>query len=233
MNVNKTRKIVRTPVLILICSLSLVIFSPTIIAAGIGSLCDGTKGLTTGQWASYATDSGFMGMTTKVKGRYAIVATEDNHYWLEIESAMPVGDSGMIIKILIPGWPYTNETVKRSLMQMPRMEGMDAMPPIEMPPSSVQGENVSDPLQMACEEFEKGVVETSRESVTVEAGTFSATRIPVRQLGKDVWVSTDVPFGIVKMVDEDGYGVVLTAYGNDAVPAITEMPQVLPGSGEQ
>ncbi len=107
------------------------------------------------------------------------------------------------------------------------------MPPIEMPPSSVQSGNVSDPLRMACEEFEKGIVETSQESVTVEAGTFSAMRIPVRQLGKDVWVSTAVPFGIVKMVDEDGYGVVLTAYGNDAVSAITETPQVLPGTGEQ
>jgi len=48
-----------------------------------------------------------------------------------------------------------------------------------------------------------------------------------------VWVSTDVPFGIVKMVDEDGYGVVLTAYGNDAVPAITEVPQMFPGMAEQ
>jgi len=220
MNVNKTRKIVRTPVLILICSLTLVIFSPTIIAAGIGSLCDGTEGLTTGQWASYSTDAGFMGMKTKVKGRYAIVATEDNHYWMEIESAMPVGDSGMIIKILIPGWPYTNETVKRSLMQMPRMEGMDAMPPMEMSPGSSQMDSLSGPIRMACEEIETGVL----ESVTVEAGTFNATRISLKQLGKDIWLSTTVPFGIVQLVDEQGDGVELIAYGSDAEPAITEMP---------
>lgn len=222
---------VKTSVLIFLYFQVAVSSSSTAIAAGVDSLCGGSVGLSSGQWAEYATDAPLI--KQKVKGRYAVVGTEAGHYWFEVETATPMGSGGMIVKILIPGWPYTTQEVKRALMQLPRIEGMDAIPPIEMPPSSVQGGNLSDPLRMACEELENEAVESVRESVTVAAGTFSAMRIPVRQLGKDVWVSTAVPFGIVKMVDEDGYGVVLTAYGNDAVPAITETPQGLPGTGEQ
>jgi len=228
---NKIRKIVKTSVLIFIFFLVVASISSTAIATGVDSLCEGSVGLSSGQWAEYASDAPLM--KKKVKSRTAMVGTEAGHYWLEVESASPMGSGGMIVKILIPGWPYNTQEVKRALMQLPRIEGMDAMPPMEMPPASVQGGNLSDPLRMACEEFEEGVVESVQESVTVAAGTFSAMRIPVRQLGKDVWVSTDVPFGIVKMVDEDGYGLVLTAYGNDAVPAITESPQVFPGTAEQ
>ncbi len=143
-----------------------------------------------------------------------------------------MGNGVTIIKILIPGWPYTTGEVKRALMQLPWIEGMDAMPPLELPPANVQGGNVSDLLRMACEELEKGVVETVQVSVTVSAGTYSALRIPVRQLGKDVWISSEVPFGIVKMADKDGFGQVLTAFGDNAIPVITETPQVFPGVAE-
>ncbi len=99
------------------------------------------------------------------------------------------------------------------------------MPPMEIPPGSAQKDNLSDPIRLACEELEKGVP----ESVTVPAGTFSATRIPLRRLGKDIWLSTSVPFGIVKLVDADDKGMQLIAFGSDAEPAITEAPQTFPG----
>jgi hypothetical protein len=58
-------------------------------------------------------------------------------------------------------------------------------------------------------------------------------RIPVRQLGKDVWLSSSVPFGIVKMADTDNKGTELMAFGSDAQSAIIESPQRLPGMEQQ
>jgi len=223
-------KMTKVPVLLLKFSLFLATASSPAIAADIGSLCNGSMGLTNGQWAEYAAHA-FL-IEQDVKSRFAIVGAEANHYWFEFEAESPMGDSVTIIKILIPGWPYRPEKVTRVIMQLPRIKGMDAIPPMEMPPRSVHGENLSDPLRMVCEEIGRGDVETFQESVTVAAGTFSATRVPVRQLGKDVWVSTAVPFGIVKMADEEGFGVSLTAFGNDARTAITETPQALPGIPE-
>lgn len=131
---------------------------------------------------------------------------------------MPIGAGATVLKLLIPGWPYQQGEVKRALMQLPQVEGMDAMPAMDISPSH-KG-NLSGPLLMACEEIETGV----EESVTVEAGTFRAIRISLKQLGKDIWLSSSVPFGIVQLVDEQGDGVELIAYGSDAEPAITEMP---------
>ena len=61
------------------------------------------------------------------------------------------------------------------------------------------------------------------------AGTFRALRVPARGLGKDIWISADVPFGVIKMAEPDGKGLELIAYGADAESSITETPQTMPG----
>ena len=115
------------------------------------------------------------------------------------------------------------------MMQLPFGEGMEAMPPMEMPPSSIKNDDPVNPIRMACAELENGV----NESVTVAAGTFSATRIPLRREGKDIWLSSEVPFGIVKFVDADNKGMELIAIGSDAEPGITAEPQQIPGMPTQ
>jgi hypothetical protein len=203
-------------------------FLPTFVgASGVGELCGGSISLTDGQWARFAVDAAFM--KDRLDSRYAIVGTEGSHYWMEYEVVVPTGMGAIIMKILIPGWPYTEGGVKRAMMQLPAVPGMEAMPPVEMPPSSIQKDDLADPIRMACAEAEKGVA----ESVTVTAGTFSATRIAVRSLGKDVWLSSEVPFGIVKMADADGYGMELMAFGSDAEAGITAEPQTIPGMDSQ
>jgi hypothetical protein len=204
--------------LILLLGLGFSCFAIHTTASDIEELCNGSGGLTNGQWARYAVDA--PNMKDRVESRLAIVGSEAGDYWLEFEAAMPMGIGATVMKILIPGWPFQEGEVKRALMQLPRMEGMDAIPPMEMSPGSIQQDNLSGPIRMACEDIESGV----QESVTVEAGTFKAIRIPLRQLGKDIWISTNVPFGIVQLVDELGDGIELIAYGSDAEPAITEQP---------
>jgi len=213
-------------VLLLALSLGLAFHAKLATASDIDGLCSGAVALSNGQWASYAADAAFM--RNKVEYRYAIVGMEAGNYWLEYEAAVPTGQGSIVMKILIPKWPHAKDEVTRAMMQLPIVQGMDAIPPMEMPPSSIQKDDPGDPIRMACAEAENGV----NESVTVPAGTFSARRIPVRQMHKDVWLSSEVPFGIVKTADEEGYGTELTAYGNDAKPAITAAPHKVPGMQE-
>ncbi len=215
------------------CKIALMImlgtgFYPTIAAAsGIGELCSGSISLSDGQWARFAVDAPLI--KNRIDSRYAIVGTEGSDYWLEYEIATPMGNGSTIMKVLIPSWPYAEGAVKRVMMQLPMVEGMEAIPPIEMPPSSMRNNDVAEPIRMACAELENGV----EESLTVTAGTFNTTRIPLRSLGKDIWLSSDVPFGLVKMADTDDKGMELMAFGSDAEPGITSEPQQIPGMDTQ
>jgi hypothetical protein len=196
-------------------------------AAGIGELCSGSISLSEGQWARFALDAPLI--KNRIDSRYAIVGTEGSDYWLEYEIATPMGNGTTIMKVLIPSWPYAEAAVKLVMMQLPTIAGMDGMPPMEMPPSSIQNNDPVNPIRMACAELENGV----NESITVTAGTFSTTRIPLRRLGKDIWLSSDVPFGIVKLADSDDKGMELMAFGSDAEPGITAEPQQIPGMDSQ
>ena len=51
-----------------------------------------------------------------------------------------------------------------------------------------------------------------------------------KQLAKDIWVSPLAPFGVIKMTDADGKGLVLLDHGTGAESSITETPQKVPGS---
>jgi hypothetical protein len=192
-------------------------------ASGLAELCNGSTSLSEGQWASFAVDAPFM--AERLDSRYAIVGKEGSDYWMEFEVAMPMGNGKTIMKILISDWPYGEGTIKRAMMQLPMGQGAEAMPPMEMPPSSIKNEDPANPIRMACAEADKAV----EESVTVGAGTFTATRVPLRRLGKDIWLSSDVPFAIVKMADSGDKGMELIAFGTDAEPEITAEPQKIPG----
>ncbi len=215
---NNTLGTARVRHFILLAGLGFACFAIPAVAVDIEELCSGSVDPTIGQWARFAVDAPLM--KQRVENRYAIVGSEADHYWMEFEAGLPMGMGAMVIKVLIPGWPYQEGTVKRVLMQMPHMEGMDAIPPMEMPPDGFKMDSLSDPIRLACEELETG----AKETVTVEAGEFDAIRISLKQLGKDIWLSPGVPFGIIQLVDDQGDGVELIAYGNDADPAITEMP---------
>ncbi len=220
---NRVRNLKMTSKIALTTVLGCGFFTTYAAASGIGELCSGSSNLSDGQWARFAVDAPFM--RERLDYRYAIVGMDEDHYWMEFEMGIPMGDGSTIMKILIPGWPHEEGTVKRAMMQLPLGEGMEAMPPMEMPPSSVQKDDPANPIRMACAESDKGV----QESVTVAAGTFSTTRIPLRRLGKDIWLSSDGPFGIVKLADADNKGMELTAFGADAEPGITTAPQKIPG----
>ncbi len=66
-----------------------------------------------------------------------------------------------------------------------------------------------------------------QETVTVPAGTFTASRFKDGKIG-DVWFSKDVPFGLVKAQSDKGEELLLVGYGADAKSEITETPVTPP-----
>ncbi|MDX1384630.1 MAG: hypothetical protein R3190_13340, partial [Thermoanaerobaculia bacterium] len=144
------------------------------------------------------------------------------HFWLEFENPLPTGVS-MVFQFLIPSWPYPPGSVRGAVTKIP---GAPAMRVPASAAANVGRDNLSEPVLAACDEEE-----TTSESVTVPAGTFAATRSSPRGFGKDVWLSADVPFGLVKTAEANGMGMRLVEYGTDAESAITETPQKLPGAG--
>lgn len=202
----------------------LFLVTAPVCAAGPGDFCAGQSPPSVGQWAKYRMDVPFL--NEKMESRYAVVATQAvdgrEHFWLEM--LVPMAGGTMIMQFLVPGYPYDGDTVRGMVMKMG--DGMPAMVyPPEMAGSMSSNDSLSKPLQIACDQSESGTV----ESVTVPAGTFRALRVPARGLGKDIWISADVPFGVIKMAEPDGKGLELIAYGADAESSITETPQRVPG----
>jgi hypothetical protein len=214
-------------------SLLLLLCVTPLAAQDLEDVCARAGELAVGQWAAYRVD-GFGGV--RVDTRYAIVGQEpvegqesvegQDQYWLELE--LP---GGMMMQMLIPSYPFPPESVRRVVAKIGDGPAMEY--PEEMAVSmGRQGQNVSEPLLKACNESET----VGWETVTVPAGTFHALRVKVILAGggeRDIWLSKDVPFGIIRNTEPEGKGLVLLDHGTDATSSITETPQKFgaPGPG--
>ena len=156
--------------------------------------------------------------------RMAIVGQETAngtpHYWYELKMSSQRGN--MIMQALVPGWPYDQGQIAGMIMKAgdrPAMRLPSQM--IGMMSRRPGGSSPARDLLKECTSAE--VVGT--ESVTVPAGTFDALHLHATAGQQaDVWVSPDVPFGLVRMKGADGE-MELTGKGTDATSSITETPQ--------
>lgn len=193
-------------------------------AQGLDDVCRALSHVTVGQWAEYrfaASDPGeSMTMTN------ALVDTEDvdgvTHYWHETRMA---GEEGaMIMQILVPGYPFDIDDIRRSVMKVgdePAMEVPDQM--LGMTRQQGAGDDPANDAAQRCEEL----TEVGRESVTVPAGTFEAVHVRHESEGDryDMWVAPEVPFGMVRMLLPDQEEVVLLGHGTDATSSIARDPR--------
>jgi hypothetical protein len=74
----------------------------------------------------------------------------------------------------------------------------------------------------------RGLSVVGQESVKVPAGTFTATHLHNAADSTDVWVSGQVPFGLVKS-QSPRVTMQLSGMGKDAKKSITETPQEMSG----
>jgi hypothetical protein len=204
-------------------ALALLLAPP--LAGGVAAQgpCGGAmKAPAVGKWAEWE-------MPGTGRMRVAVVGTErrdgENHVWIEMNVKGARG--GMVMKFLVPRYPYLMEDVKEVIM---KPEGRPAM---KLPASMVQqmGSQMAggDPSR----EFVRRCAAAKSlgpERITVPAGTFTAHHWQDAETGHDVWVTASVPFGLVQSEGKDGTNrMVLVDHGNGATTAITEEPMAMPG----
>ncbi len=181
-----------------------------------------------GSWAQYQTDRG--GQTSSL--RMAIVGQEKRDgkagVWFETASESPRGK--MIVELLVPSYPFEPETVMEAVMK----RGDE--PAVKMPGSRMgggrpagqgrggRGGNTASAWEQQC----KTMAVVGAETLTVPAGVFKTTHLHSASDSTDVWVTKDVPFGLVKSVTGRST-MTLQGMGKNAKKSITETPKEMPG----
>jgi hypothetical protein len=207
-----------------IVALGFVALAPTgLVAQDLAGICASLADVEVGEWAVYEVDSDAQQSTM----RFALIpegAAGGDGQWFEL--SMNVNGQDMILQLLVPDWPFGPSDVQGIVM---KAAGQPAMRIPDSMLSIIQGQMdfpVSD-ISESC----AGSELLGTESVEVPAGTFDALRLrPADQNPGtgDVWVSEDVPFGLVKFEGPDG-SMMLIDSGNGATSTITETPQDIPG----
>ncbi len=190
--------------------------------------CAALSRITVGQWAEYKlTGQESAGVPSQI--RFAIVGTEavtgKEHYWHEMK--METGMGTMIIQVLVPGYPYDQVQIQGAIMKMGDQPAMRMPAQMLGMMQSQGGDDLARDIAQKCGEAET----VGWESVTVPAGTFRALHLRTTDDGdvSEVWISTDIPFGMVKLSGPQGTEMLLLGQGKDATSSITEKPQGMPG----
>lgn len=206
-----------------------VVTSATSLAAQTAAeLCEMVGRVAVGQWAEYrmTAPEGTMDMRFAIVGKEA--ANGKDHYWHEMKMSSPQGI--MISQVLVPGFPYDQSDIEAMVMKagdQPAMKLPTSMLSMMQQRTRNPGSSMGDALKQ-CKEAQI----VGRETIEVPAGTMATVHFRTTAGGQgEGWVSTDVPFGLVKLIWEGRGEMVLLKYGKDAKSSITETPMDMPGMG--
>ncbi len=211
-------------VLSTIAMLGLLVLAPSNLSAqDMAAICSRLTDVEVGEWATYDVDAGIQQGTM----RFALLpvgAAGGDGQWFEI--TMNVAGEDMVIQLLVSSWPFGSDDIEGVVM---KRAGQPAMRIPGSMLSMMQGQ-LNNPIADLSENC-TGSELLGIESVDVPAGTFETHHLrPVDQeLGPgEVWVSTEVPFGLVKGEGPDG-SLILVDSGSGATSTITETPKDIPG----
>ena len=177
-----------------------------------------------GAWAEY---QGTYNKKTPVTTRYAVVGTEDRngaaYKWIEFKMHDSKKNTDMIYQMLVPGGgPLEMEGVEEVVMKM------GDRPPMKMSGMMLGMMRKQLAQHMAFKDACTEVTMVGEEKVSVPAGSFSAKHFHSAKYETDMWVSSKVPFSMLKSVGKT-HELVLAATGEGAKSEITETPQEMPG----
>lgn len=150
-----------------------------------------------------------------------------------IEMQMTSQRGNMIMQVVTDGYPWGQGGIHEAVMKL------GDQPAMKVPDMMLQRMGAGSGFT---KEMCQGLTKVGEESVTVPAGTYKTThyhfksehQVNGRTMSSegDVWVSPEVPFGLVKMEGkasgmrgEEPLGMNLAATGKDAKSSITEKPQ--------
>lgn len=153
--------------------------------------------------------------------RFAVVGLESmdekDHYWMEVVTVLPATGMTVIVQMLVPGWPFQLSEISGYVIKV------TGEPPQKLPLEMIQNQPGASPA-LGWEEVCKAAKSLGNERVTVAAGTFEAEHFRADgEYASEVWLSPNVPFGIVKFVQAEG-SMELQKFGTGAKSSITEEP---------
>jgi hypothetical protein len=158
--------------------------------------------------------------------RFAIVGTEQRDgremQWFEMAITPEDEDNSTIMKLLVPGYPFEPDGLEEIIMKAGDSPAMNMGGPMMSTILKSIGDNPGLSVAEECKKMQ----DVGEESVTVPAGTVQARHYQNAESGAEVWLSNEVPFGMVRSTDGE-YTSELVAHGEGAQTAITETPQDL------
>lgn len=192
--------------------------------SGQGSSCiDQIQVPAVGKWAEY---NAVFKEKTPYTMRYAVIGEETRGgkalKWLELRTSGNKKDGDFVTQMLVPGSAAKLGEVEEVVMK----HG-------DTPAMKVDGRM----LMMMREQMKKqsfladickDVTMVGGETVTVPAGTFKSQHFRSAKYGSDSWLSSKVPFSMIKMVGTD-HEMTLLRVGDGAESSIAEEPRSMGG----
>lgn len=190
-------------------------------AQSLADVCTAVRHIELGYWAEYRM-TGDDGESSTIRNQ--MVATEhqgDTTFWWH-ETIARSDEGDMVIKSLVPGYPFDPSEVRDLIMQM------GAEDPVRMPEAMLhamqQNDATAGPLGTSLEACTASPV-VGWETVETPAGSIRAIHIRASDDEEvDLWLAPAVPFGLVQ-VRAHGFTLLLLGHGTDAQPAITRPVQ--------
>lgn len=199
---------------------ALVLLPTQLVGQDLEAACVALGNGPVGSWTEQrvTSDSGI------IDYRFALI-TSRGATWYEIAATNSQGTS--ILQLEVPGFPFRPEQIQSVVTKTgatPAVYIPDAM--LRQYKNTAQSGPFSD-LESLCRTAEI----IGSEEVTVAAGSFETTHLRFPSNGSDLWVSAEVPYGIVRG-DIEGLGSLeLMSSGTGATGSITETPFALPEFG--
>jgi hypothetical protein len=194
-----------------LAALGILASAPVGLAAQ--ELCGGKITMpSVGDYAEYRLTQGTSG---NQQVRFAIVGGEDRNgarnVWFE-NKVEAEGKAPVVSQVLVPGFPYEPSAVAGAALQ-----------PVSGPPIRLNAQQLAR-LQRGLPGLLKSIVDGCRsgtlvgtETLKVAGRSIGAEHYRNALRGSDIWVSSEVPFGIVKLLDGTGHSSMeLTATGTGA-----------------
>lgn len=168
-----------------------------------------------GGWVEYKTAEGNMKMAYLGKD----AAGE------RIQMGISGGRQSMVMQVVAKKFPYDASNMAEVIFQ-PKGQPAMRLPLRMLAMMQKQMPQASQITEANCSRL----TEVGKESVTVGAGTFQATRYRDTD-GAEFWVTAEIPFGLVKSVTKQGTTMELVGHGKDAKSEIVGEPMDMPMPG--
>ncbi|MFO7587925.1 MAG: hypothetical protein R6X22_07600 [Gemmatimonadota bacterium] len=192
-------------------------------AQDMARVCGSLEGVKKGDWASFNMEGAPAAQVSAVRFAFVDRGTASEP-WFEVKATTPQGDQ--IVQLQVPGFPFGADEISAGIVKLGMMPAMRTP---EQMLGMMRQQMASSPMldiQKQCLASEL----VGEETLEGPNGNLKTWHLRMSG-GREAWLSSSIPFGMVKGSSADDGTMVLTGFGRDAKSSILEEPQVMPSMG--